>query len=83
MRTETEILQLTEITESLMVETCIKTGLGNARCIELALYLLAEKLEFKDQYAMELKDAWRLNRSTMEITEDALAIAKMKVENGK
>lgn len=83
MRTEPEILAISDIAESLMIETCIKTGLGKPRLVELALFVLAEKFEFKDKYILELVDAWKKNRTTMEIAEDALQIAKLKDSYGK
>lgn len=73
-----EYIDLDDVFDDLLNETCLNTGLGKKRVFELALFQLAERLEAKDPAALAALDAWKKARTFIEVTEDAINVAKLR-----
>lgn len=72
------IIQVSDDIDAVFGDVCAKTGLGKKRAFEVAIFLLADRLDAKDPAAFEAVETWKKARGTLEIAEDAIEVAKLR-----
>lgn len=77
---EQEILRITDELDDVFIDACIECGLGKKRLFEVAIVHLAEALERKDPRALATLEMWKKARTFVEVTEDALEVAKLRAQ---